>query len=701
MASKSLGTLTIDLIAKTAGFVEGLTQAERVTKARMREIRSSVEDTGERLKKYTKIVSGLAASTLAIGAVLVNNARQQIDSQVKFARSVDGSIAAIRTLNVAGENSGFEGMEESLNKLTRRLGAVEAGGGPAAATIKRLGIETSLLSKMDADERIAHIADRIRDYGGSAQESARHLQVLGFEQKGALELFRQGGDAIREARSQTEQYGLALSDIDATKIELANDAFTRFNRLREGFATQLTVQMATPLAIVADYIQGIVEDMGGMDEAVADLFDTMVIGSINTVAWMRSSLSPIKDLFQDIWDGYLSLPAWAQEIGIIGAIVAGRKGALVLAGVSKAAADFKVTATWFKAMTEGKVSFSEWFTTGAAGAEERLKQLGISINEIAPEGGEGFSIIKSLFGNSGGDADMTKWADEQITRYRKAAARIQERARTISENSSSSDSSGIVANGIKFSEIEDGLKRQRDLYGETSKAVEMLYDIEHGRYGELDVGQKNALVNLANEIDLKEYLKKEETDADKERKKRMETISQFGVQAARNIQSNFADFLFDPFDKGLGGMLKGFAETLRRMAAEAASAMILKSIFGGFSDSSNSFLAGIGTAFEGLFDGGGTIPGGKIGIVGEIGPEIVRGPAMVTGRQETARILSTGAPTINIHNYGARVQQAYDAGRNSIDIMIDAVNTGLREGRLDESLAAQFGLSRSRGNGGR
>ena len=31
MASKSLGTLTIDLIAKTGGFVSGLNQAERAS----------------------------------------------------------------------------------------------------------------------------------------------------------------------------------------------------------------------------------------------------------------------------------------------------------------------------------------------------------------------------------------------------------------------------------------------------------------------------------------------------------------------------------------------------------------------------------------------------------------------------------------------------------------------------------------------
>jgi len=43
-----------------------------------------------------------------------------------------------------------------------------------------------------------------------------------------------------------------------------------------------------------------------------------------------------------------------------------------------------------------------------------------------------------------------------------------------------------------------------------------------------------------------------------------------------------------------------------------------------------------------LFDKGGTIPTGGFGIVGERGPEIVRGPANVTSRVDTAKALAGG-----------------------------------------------------------
>lgn len=53
-------------------------------------------------------------------------------------------------------------------------------------------------------------------------------------------------------------------------------------------------------------------------------------------------------------------------------------------------------------------------------------------------------------------------------------------------------------------------------------------------------------------------------------------------------------------------------------------------------------IAAIRSASYTEHDQGGRIPAGKIGIVGEYGPEFVRGPAAITGRQLTAQTLGGG-----------------------------------------------------------
>lgn len=58
-------------------------------------------------------------------------------------------------------------------------------------------------------------------------------------------------------------------------------------------------------------------------------------------------------------------------------------------------------------------------------------------------------------------------------------------------------------------------------------------------------------------------------------------MDQFAIQAARNIQSAFADFLFDPFNQGLDGMLSGFIQTIHRMVSELLAQQLLTSFFTG------------------------------------------------------------------------------------------------------------------------
>jgi hypothetical protein len=90
-------------------------------------------------------------------------------------------------------------------------------------------------------------------------------------------------------------------------------------------------------------------------------------------------------------------------------------------------------------------------------------------------------------------------------------------------------------------------------------------------------------------------------------------MTEYAKQAARNIQSEFADFLFDPFSEGLDSMLAGFIDVIRRMIAEAGSAFILRQLFGG---------SELGAALFGKRAAGGPVMGGGSYLVGEKGPEM-------------------------------------------------------------------------------
>ena len=93
--------------------------------------------------------------------------------------------------------------------------------------------------------------------------------------------------------------------------------------------------------------------------------------------------------------------------------------------------------------------------------------------------------------------------------------------------------------------------------------------------------------------------------------------NEFAQQAARNIQSSLADFLFDPFADGADKMAQKFGQTIQRMAADAAAAQIGKALFGdmgsgktggdsGLVGAGMSALSKVNWAALFSFDGGGS-----------------------------------------------------------------------------------------------
>lgn len=92
--------------------------------------------------------------------------------------------------------------------------------------------------------------------------------------------------------------------------------------------------------------------------------------------------------------------------------------------------------------------------------------------------------------------------------------------------------------------------------------------------------------------------------------------------------------------KVLGMSLASFITAQGYASAGLVAALSIGQLAGGGSGGSGNYA--------GAYDKGGVIPHGQYGIVGEYGPEIVQGPAHVTGREATAKKLSGGSEEYNI-----------------------------------------------------
>lgn len=195
-------------------------------------------------------------------------------------------------------------------------------------------------------------------------------------------------------------------------------------------------------------------------------------------------------------------------------------------------------------------------------------------------------------------------------------------------------------------------------------------------------------------------------DIRRDHAKATDSMSEYAKQAARNMQSHFADFLFDPFKDGVSGMVRGFADALRRMAAEAAAAKIFEGIGAwGQRNTGSGGLVGALAGFAGKFAGGGRAAGGPVMagqayLVGEGGKPELFVPGQ-SGRVMPVQGAAAGGGNVQVqvNNYtGGQVRTREERTRGPdgtelrrliVDVLADDLASG---GKSAAVLRNRFGL---------
>ena len=273
MASKSLGTLTIDLVAKTAGFVQGMDKAERESAKFRKKIEKDMKQVGGAMAKAFAIgATAVAAGTVAI----VKKQMELIDQTSKMAKALNTSYQSMENIKRAAELSGvgIEQLDNAMKKLADNIGEAISGSKTQAEVFDRLGISAKELYSIPVDERVDKINRALKDNIPIAERAAVAADLYGA--KNALFMQQIDSGTIEEAARQVKVFGLAISDLDAEKIEMSGDAMSVFGMALDGFEKQLTIGLSTALYGISDAFLDASEDAGGFGVQGAKAADGMV-----------------------------------------------------------------------------------------------------------------------------------------------------------------------------------------------------------------------------------------------------------------------------------------------------------------------------------------------------------------------------------------------------------------------------------------
>jgi hypothetical protein len=239
----------------------------------------------------------MGAAAVAAGAALAAMAQRgaaEVDRLAKAGRRIDTTVTGMRALELAAGEAGVSvgSLTDAVQNLDRE---VASGGKGAAAAMERLGISAKDLQGLEADQKLALIADRVKEMGLSTGEATALLREFGIRNRDMILLLMQGGDALRNARNDIQDYGLAMSRVDAAAIETANDQIGRLRLVTDFLAQNLARVLIPAFGRLAERITDSLREGG------------LLRGVINAITRASMIMAQAIDIVTENLDGLVKL----------------------------------------------------------------------------------------------------------------------------------------------------------------------------------------------------------------------------------------------------------------------------------------------------------------------------------------------------------------------------------------------------------
>jgi len=248
----TLGTLVTNVVAKTKGFESGMKRSEGATK-------KFGKATDLAKSKFAGFAGSLAAG-LGFRALIgsIKSTLKSIDTLAKVSDSIGIATEKLVGLRFAAEQTGLdvEGLDKALIKMVRSVGEAERGTGVAKDAFKELGLSADVLGDLTPDKQFLAIAEAIAKTTTTTDKATLSYQIFGRQGVALVNTLDLGAEGLEEFQRQAEAAGIAITRIDAAKIEEANDAINKMSKTVEGLKNEVVVGLSPAITEWARLTEG-------------------------------------------------------------------------------------------------------------------------------------------------------------------------------------------------------------------------------------------------------------------------------------------------------------------------------------------------------------------------------------------------------------------------------------------------------------
>src|SRR5690606_16248631 len=547
-------------------------------------------------------------------------------------------------------------------------------------------------SLRDGREVLLDFADAFQQFGNSPELLASGMQVFGRSFQNLIPLLANGREGLQAAADEADRLGITLSGEAGRQAEEFNDNLTRLTTVVHGFWQGIAADLLPDLVKLSQDLLGTATNADKLGESTRRAAD-----GIRTLA---SGIGYIAKTFKLIGESIASAMALADSfhdtlMGI---------ATLDLSRIREGLSLGLITA-------EG---YGEAMGVGQPRPQQGPPQVRIHGRDDAPD---------SMFRRSENEVRMEEFrkrqqeyarlAEEQRAAAEAAAAGSRARAdaeRAAAEAMAESNRAGEEPNRAMMESERRQLEWMTRIEDATAlmegPAAQAVLTLKRS-IAEADAALAAGTITIAQHSDYLAAMGHQYGETLAQVDVASGEMSTIADQAARNMQDAFADFLFDPFQDGLSGMVESFAETLRRLAAQAAASKIFEAIgtwAGSYSGAGSGWINAVGSILDGRRASGGPVyPGGTF-LVGENGPEVLRmgnnsGTIVPNNRLPS---LGNGAVSVKVEmiNQGGQVEtqsqtaQRMPDGTVLVRLVNQVVNQGIARGDYNAAMGHAFGLQR-------
>lgn len=247
MAGKSLGTLTIDLIAKVGGFVQGMDKAERASQKWSAQVKKDAKEVGASI-----VAIGAAAATAAVGIgaaglAVVKNTAQQVTEADRWAKSLKMSTQDLLAWQYAAEQAGLTGdnIADIFKDINDKVGdAVLNKSGEAAQALDTLGLSAEKLSQQSPDKQLLAISSALQKTPSQAGKT-NILESLGNDLSKMLPLFDNNNEKLKQFLQLSKDFGIAPPQEDIDNLVKVNQFFQDIETSARGLKMEIASGLAT------------------------------------------------------------------------------------------------------------------------------------------------------------------------------------------------------------------------------------------------------------------------------------------------------------------------------------------------------------------------------------------------------------------------------------------------------------------------